>query len=163
MLAVQRSFARSFARGIVPRCGLHTASVFYNQGASQPKLAVQQNPAKIYDFSEIKKLLESGATDSVLIDVREPAELQQQGFIPTAINIPFKSAPGALNLPEDEFEDVFRFGKPAKDKEVIFYCHSGVRSSAAEELAGTFGYEKRGNYVGSFSDWVAQGGKIEKK
>ncbi|ODV93268.1 hypothetical protein PACTADRAFT_51881 [Pachysolen tannophilus NRRL Y-2460] len=112
--------------------------------------------AKLYDYDAIKKVValnKDKLGDKILVDVREPEELKTFGKIPTAINIPYKSSPGALDLPEEEFKDRFGFDKPSVDKELIFYCQGGVRSTLAEELASTFGYKKRGNYVGSWNDW----------
>lgn len=107
-------------------------------------------PAKQLAFDDVQKLVD-GPTASVaaspdsaaplLVDVREPSEYNE-GHIPTAVNIPFKSSPGALGLEPDDFEDAFGFPKPPVDKELVFYCLGGVRSTAAEELAGTFGYQK---------------------
>ncbi|KAL7267536.1 hypothetical protein RUND412_009870 [Rhizina undulata] len=108
--------------------------------------------SKVYDFEEIGALAASRSPDHILIDVREPGEYQA-GFIPTAINIPIGSAPDALSLSADEFEDRFGFAKPPADKELVFYCKAGVRSSAAAQLALQNGYEKVGEYRGSWLDW----------
>ena len=84
--------------------------------------------------------------------MREPWEYQK-GFIPSAINIPFQSQPNALLLPEDDFEEKFGFEKPSPEKEVVFYCLAGVRSSMAAAKAQEGGYRKIGNYLGSWEDW----------
>ncbi|CCH40685.1 hypothetical protein BN7_219 [Wickerhamomyces ciferrii] len=117
----------------------------------------QDTPAKIYTYQDIKNLITNPDPTKILVDVREPHEFQQYA-IPTSINIPYKSSPGALDLSPEEFEDVFKFEKPDKEKELIFYCLAGVRSSAATELAQIFGYDKLGNYVGSIEDWVKHEG-----
>lgn len=113
--------------------------------------------AKLYTYNDVKDLVErpEAHPNTVLIDVREPVEFEE-GHIPGAHNVPFKSSPGALDLPAEDFEEIFGFPKPTKDQELVFYCLGGVRSAAAEELANAFGYSKRGNYVGSWEDWVAQ-------
>lgn len=94
-------------------------------------------------------------------DVREPSEYET-GFIPGAINIPVKSQPDAMFLPEDEFEDRFGFSKPEKDQELVFYCKAGVRSSAAAQLAKQYGYENISEYKGSWLDWEKNGGQASK-
>ena len=94
-------------------------------------------------------------------DVREPSEYAD-GYIPTAINIPVKSSPDAMFLPEEEFEDRFGFAKPPMDKELVFYCKAGVRSSAAAQLAKQVGYENVAEYKGSWMDWERNGGESSK-
>lgn len=118
---------------------------------------LSQCDAKLYGYNDVKQIaaLPESFPNTVLVDVREPVEFQE-GHIPGALNVPFKSSPGAFDLAEEDFEESFGFPKPAKDQELVFYCLGGVRSTAAEELANSFGYTKRGNYVGSWEDWVSQ-------
>ncbi|KAF2089682.1 Rhodanese-like protein, partial [Saccharata proteae CBS 121410] len=117
--------------------------------------------SKVYDFDGVKEIIESPTSERILIDVREPHEYNA-GFIPTAINIPVSSQPDAIFLPPDEFEDRFGFIKPPPNKELIFYCKAGVRSSAAAQLAQQHGYEKVGEYRGSWLDWQKKGGEESK-
>jgi rhodanese-related sulfurtransferase len=49
-------------------------------------------------------------------DVREPAELQQDGKIPNAINLPLSSLQESLALPDEVFHEKFDFDKPDKNK-----------------------------------------------
>lgn len=139
--------------------------------------------SKVYDFGHVKQLSQSPSSESILVgklsslpllshdsaqayhshdtDVREPAEYQA-GFIPNAINLPIKSQPDALFLLEEEFEDRFGFEKPAIDKEIVFYCKAGVRSSAAAQLAQQQGYQNVAEYRGSWLDWEKNGGPVSK-
>jgi len=135
--------------------GLANQSRFAVGGIRKYSVLSEETPATLYDYKGIKDIVSNPAAhpDSVVIDVREPVEFQD-GHIPSAINLPFKTSPGALGLSEEDFLDQFGFDKPAADKELIFYCLAGVRSSAAEDLARTFGYKNRGNYIGSYEDWL---------
>jgi rhodanese-related sulfurtransferase len=141
--------------------------------------------SKDYDFTQIKEFASSPSEDRILIgknppitpthsipilnlplttvnaDVREPSEYAA-GYIPTALNIPVKSQPDAMFLPEEEFEDRFGFSKPPMDKELVFYCKAGVRSSAAAQLAKQVGYENVAEYKGSWMDWEKNGGQSSK-
>lgn len=92
-------------------------------------------------------------------DVREPAEYEA-GYIPGAVNIPVKSQPDAIFLSPEAFEDRFGFSKPSEEKELIFYCRAGVRSSAAAQLAQQQGYKHISEYRGSWLDWEKNGGPI---
>lgn len=155
--SISSSYRSSF-RQFNPQKTAHSSSLLkqfrsYSVLSSSPE-------AQLYKYEDIKKIVQNPSEypEKVLIDVREPVEYND-GHIDGAINIPFKSSPGALDLPEDEFIENFGFQKPSIDKELVFYCLGGVRSTAAEELANTFGYKKRGNYVGSWEDWAARENK----
>lgn len=134
-----------------------------NSGSQRTYSVLSQCGAKLYNYNDVKKIASKPEEfpNTVLVDVREPVEFQE-GHIPGALNVPFKSSPGAFDLPEEDFEESFGFSKPAKNKELVFYCLGGVRSTAAEELANSFGYSKRGNYVGSWEDWISQENAAEK-
>ena len=85
------------------------------------------------------------------------------GRIPGALNAPIKSSPDFPFVPAEEFEDRFGFPRPGNEDEVIFYCKSGVRSGAAARLAQQAGFGgKISEYRGSWNDWEAQGGPVEK-
>ncbi|RMZ88303.1 hypothetical protein DV736_g4474, partial [Chaetothyriales sp. CBS 134916] len=107
--------------------------------------------------------LPSPSPSRILIDVREPAELASTGTIPTAINVPVASAPDAFFLPVEEFEAKYGFERPGDDKEVVFFCKAGVRSTAAARLAAKAGFGgKVGEFPGSWNEWVERGGEVER-
>ncbi len=68
----------------------------------------------------VEEILKSGKYN--LIDVREPMELEMDGSIESALNIPL----GELN---DRKEEVNQLDGPK-----IFFCKSGNRSGKAMEL-----------------------------
>jgi rhodanese-related sulfurtransferase len=72
--------------------------------------------------------------------------------------MPITTSPEALFLSPEDFEERFGFPKPNPDTEVVFYCKAGVRSKASATLARQAGYEKVGEYRGSYMDWSANGG-----
>ena len=124
----------------------------------------QQSASKIYTFEEIKAFSSSPAKDRIIIDVREPAELDASGKIPGAINLPIKSAPDAYFLSEEDFEDRYQMPRPTKEQEVVFYCKAGVRSKAAAQLARDAGFGGRqAEFPGSWDEWFAKGGEVERK
>ncbi|PYH41400.1 Rhodanese-like protein, partial [Aspergillus saccharolyticus JOP 1030-1] len=118
----------------------------------------------------------------ILIDVREPAELNATGIIPTAVSVPLASQPDALFLTPDEFETRFGYPKPGVEQPaaeqagagagagadssspIVFYCKAGVRARAAAQLAVQAGYDAKriGVYDGSWLDWADRGGKVER-
>ncbi|KAK7745263.1 Thiosulfate sulfurtransferase rdl2, mitochondrial [Diatrype stigma] len=119
---------------------------------------------KIWTFEEIRDLTSSPTAkpNVTIIDVREPGEIASTGRIPGAVNIPVTSAPEAFHADAADFEDRFGFARPPADAEVLFYCKAGVRSRAAAGLARDAGWVRVGEYPGSWADWVAKGGKVER-
>ncbi|CAG8261757.1 unnamed protein product [Penicillium salamii] len=128
------------------------------------------NSLRNWGFEEINASLPSESDSPthkpILVDVREPAELQGTGIIPSAISIPFASQPDAMFLTPDEFETRFGFPKPepADGAQMIFYCKAGVRAKAMAQMAVQAGYDPStvGYYWGSWLDWERNGGKVER-
>ncbi|ORY64890.1 rhodanese domain-containing protein [Pseudomassariella vexata] len=117
---------------------------------------------KIWTFEEIEALSSSKKRNATIIDTREPGELQQSGRIPGSVNIPITTSPDSFHISKDEFEDRFGFERPAQEDEVVFYCKAGVRARAAAGIAREAGWKKVGEYPGSWLDWAAKGGKVER-
>lgn len=124
--------------------------------------SIQANRGESIDaVSQVQKLSSTPRSTTILIDVREPNEYKD-GFIPSALNMPITSNPDALFLSPDDFLAKFGFPKPDVNKEVVFYCRSGVRSGAAAQLARQSGYKDVVEYTGSWLDWTKNGGAASK-
>lgn len=120
--------------------------------------------SRIWSFGEVKKVVDGGESASkvVIVDVREPGEIQSTGKIPGAINIPITSAAQSFHVPEADFEHVYGFERPSRDSTLLFYCKAGVRAKSAAGLAKHAGYESVGEYPGSWLEWEANGGPVER-
>lgn len=128
-----------------------------SQSSSEPQ-------SRLYTFSEIQSLTTNPDPNRIIVDVREPGEVQSTGKIPGSRNVPVSSAPDAFFLPAEEFEERYGFEKPGKDAEAIFYCKAGVRSRAAARLAAQGGFAgKIGEFPGSWIEWEKSGGEIERE
>lgn len=77
----------------------------------RPYSTPPQDP-KVYTFEEIAPLATSPSPRRILIDVREPSELQETGRIPGAYSMPLTSNPDAFYLSDEDFFDRFGFEKP---------------------------------------------------
>ena len=118
--------------------------------------------SKKYSFSEVSNFATTPSPGRILIDVREPSEIESTGNIPGAKNMPMNSAPDGLFLPAEEFEEKFGWSKPKSDAELVFYCKAGVRSRAAAGMARMAGWKNVSESPGSWDKWVKQGGKIDR-
>jgi phage shock protein E len=94
-------------------------------------------------YAKLTKLIASD-TPYTLIDVRTSGEYAA-GHIPGAKNIDHEKIGGSL-------------GKMAKDREIVLYCQSGSRASAALGTLKSKGYTNAWSF-GGISRWR---GKIER-
>ena len=90
---------------------------------------------------ELEELINNSSEEYILIDVRT-AEEYADGYIPTALNIPYDVI--GDNLPTDN-----------KDAKIIVYCRSGRRSGIAKETLDSLGYSNVINF-GGVSDWEGE-------
>ena len=81
--------------------------------------------------------------DLFVIDVREPSELEENGHIPGAVNIPVKTlADNPALLPAD------------LDTPIVVYCKSGTRSTYAWTILQMLGYTNVRNMAGGMDGWL---------
>ncbi|XP_037905729.1 uncharacterized protein LOC119648202 isoform X3 [Hermetia illucens] len=94
-------------------------------------------------YSEIKDLPKH--PEKLLIDVREPREIDEYGKIPGSINIPLGALEDTLSskLENRSFTRKFNRKFPDPTDELIFSCQKGVRAQKASEIATRLGYKNR--------------------
>jgi len=110
-----------------------------------PDYAKKIETAKISP-SDLKKLIDSGNKDFVIVDVRDETEYKE-GHIPSAINIPAESfAMKSEGLP--------------KEKKIIVYCNTGGRSYMAYRKLMKLAYPSIAQTL--FAEWKEEGKPIEK-
>ncbi|DAA72527.1 TPA_exp: Rhodanese domain protein [Trichophyton benhamiae CBS 112371] len=145
---------------------------------SQSNSSYEPLSLKEYKFEDINSALPTQDSSSpsskpniILIDVREPPELEATGIIPSALSIPIGSQTDAMFLTPDEFLTRFGFPKPGTEggddnttAKMVFYCKAGIRARTAGELAVRAGYDadRIGVYDGSILDWEKNGGRVER-
>lgn len=91
---------------------------------------------KAIHFDEVDNLNEN----QILLDVRNPAELQNIGFIK-----------GAINIPVDQLRQ--RMDELPKDKEIIIYCQVGLRGNVAYRQLVNNGFNAR-NLIGGYRTYT---------
>lgn len=94
--------------------------------------------------------------DALVVDVRDPAEVEKSGKIKGAVNVPR----GMLEFRADADTP---YHEPAftKNRPVIVYCASGGRAALSGKVLKDFGYSEVYN-LGAFKDWQEAGGDVEK-
>jgi len=98
-----------------------------------------------------------GRPDVVVVDIRDPREIEREGRIPGSFHAPR----GMLEFwvdPESPYH------KPifAEDKTFVIHCASGWRSLLATEVLQRMGLQPVLNMTGGFSAWKDAGGPVEK-
>ena len=99
-----------------------------------------------------------GRDDVVLVDIRDPRELQRDGKVPGAFHCP-------RGMLEFWIDPSSSYHKPqfAQDKRFVFFCAAGQRSALATQTAQRMGLQPVAHIGGGFGAWKAAGGPIEKE
>ncbi|ENI4127914.1 FAD-dependent oxidoreductase [Vibrio fluvialis] len=97
---------------------------------------IMKGDAKAIHFDEIDSLTD----EQVFLDVRNPGELQNVGYLP-----------GAINIPVDQLRQ--RMNELPKDKEIIIYCQVGLRGNVAYRQLVNNGYKAR-NLLGGYRTYA---------
>jgi rhodanese-related sulfurtransferase len=97
-----------------------------------------------------------GRDDVVLVDLRDPRELERDGRVPGA----FRMTRGMLEFWIDPASPYFKpvFGQ---DKKYVFFCGGGLRSALAAKTAQDMGLKPVAHVLGGFRGWKEAGGPVE--
>ncbi len=87
--------------------------------------------------------------DFTIIDVRDPAAIQNQGSIPGAFNVPFEDIDSALDGHFNRTGTLFSSGKS-----LLFCCTGGVMSYMAALKAQEKGISDVFNLEGGHAAWM---------
>lgn len=101
--------------------------------------------------TQFKQLMDS-LEGEVIVDLRTPQELQQQGKIPGAVEIDFF---GASFEPAIQALD--------RNKVYLLYCASGGRSGETAELMQGLGFRTIYNLTEGFKGWAKRSMPVTKK
>ena len=94
---------------------------------------------------------------AVLVDLRDPRELEREGRIAGA----FRCPRGMLEFWIDP-ESPYHKPRFAEGKTYVFYCASGWRSLLAARVAQEMGLDAR-SLRGGFGDWKASGKPVAER
>ncbi|XP_005190101.1 rhodanese domain-containing protein CG4456 [Musca domestica] len=107
-------------------------------------------------YEEVKDL--PNHPEKYLIEVRSRDMVENDGAIPTSINIPFTELEAALMMEDNEFKQIYGREKPPKDAVVIFTCLGGQYAQMGADLARSKGWAKAKPYLGSWMEWSKREG-----
>ncbi len=95
------------------------------------------------DCHSVRQKVESG-TDFLLLDCREADELQ------------LASIPGAVHIPMSQIQDRVQELAPWTDREIVVFCHHGVRSQRVAAWLAQQGFASTYSMSGGIDAWSRQ-------
>ena len=121
------------------------------------KALIDQANAEIETVSAADAIKIANNGDVVIVDIRDPWEIERDGRIPGA----FSCTRGML---EFWIDPASPYAKPVfqQDKKFIFHCAGGMRSALAAKTAQDMGLKPVAHMGGGFAAWRDAGGPVEK-
>ena len=97
-----------------------------------------------------------GLDEVVIVDLRDPREIEREGRIPGAFHCP-------RGMLEFWIDPESPYAKPIfqQDKKFVFHCASGWRSALAAKTAQDMGLAPVAHLGGGFTAWREAGGAVE--
>ena len=120
------------------------------------KALIDEANAEIATLSASEAIAAAQGGDVVIVDIRDPREIEREGRIPGA----FACTRGMLEFWIDPDSP---YAKPIfqQDKRFIFHCAGGLRSALAAKTAQDMGLKPIAHIGGGFAAWRDAGGPVE--
>jgi rhodanese-related sulfurtransferase len=121
------------------------------------KSLLDEANAEIETMSAYEAIKAAQGEDVVVVDIRDPREIEREGRIPGA----FSCTRGML---EFWIDPASPYAKPIfqQDKKFVFHCAGGLRSALAAKTAQDMGLKPVAHIAGGFAAWRDAGGPTEK-
>jgi rhodanese-related sulfurtransferase len=98
----------------------------------------------------------AGDNGVVLVDLRDPRELERDGRMPGAFHCPRGMLEFWIDPDSPYYKPVF-----GEDKKFVFFCAGGLRSALAAKTAQDMGLKPVAHILGGFGAWKQAGGAVE--
>ena len=121
------------------------------------KALLAEANAKIETIPAADAIPLQGRDDVVLVDLRDPRELDREGRIPGAFHCPRGMLEFWIDPESPYHKPVF-----GEDKRFVFFCAAGWRSALAAAAAQDMGLQPVAHVEGGFQAWREAGGPVEK-
>lgn len=121
------------------------------------KALVDEANAKVATVPATEAIGLHGREDVVLVDLRDPRELEREGKVPGAFHCPRGMLEFWIDPESPYHKPVF-----AQDKRFVFFCAGGMRSALAAATAHDMGLKPVAHVGGGFAAWRQAGGPVER-
>src|SRR3974390_1557351 len=121
------------------------------------KALLEEANAEIETLSAADAIKAAQSGEVVIVDIRDPREIERDGRIPGAFHCP-------RGMLEFWIDPASPYAKPIfqEDKKFVFHCASGWRSALAAKVAKEMGLMPVAHIGGGFTAWRDAGGAAEK-
>ena len=120
------------------------------------KSLIDEANAAIETVSAADAIKAAQDPDVVIVDIRDPREIEREGKIPGA----FSCTRGMLEFWIDP-QSPYHKPQFAQDKRFVFFCAGGMRSALAAQTAHRMGLKPVAHIQGGFGAWKKAGGPVE--
>ena len=121
------------------------------------KQLLAEAEAAIDSVTAEQAIADSARPDVVIVDIRDPREVEREGRIPNSFHAPRGMLEFWVDPESPYFKPIF-----GEDKTFIIQCASGWRSALSTETLQRMGLKTVQNLKGGFTAWKAAGGPVEK-
>ena len=122
------------------------------------KALLQEANAAIKAVSPEEAYRLAQSPDHVLVDIRDPRELERDGRVPGALHAPRGMLEFWIDPESPYHKPIFASGKT-----FVFFCAGGLRSALATKTAQDMGLEPVMHIEGGFGAWRDAGLAVERK
>jgi len=120
------------------------------------KTMVAAAKSQIKEYSAEEAMARATDPNVVLVDLRDPRELDREGRIPGAFHCPRGMLEFWVDPDSPYFKPVF-----GEDKEFVLFCAGGLRSALATKTVQDMGLKPVAHIIGGFGAWRNAGGPVE--
>ncbi|MCL2714505.1 MAG: rhodanese-like domain-containing protein [Alphaproteobacteria bacterium] len=117
---------------------------------------IEEANAAIETLSAADAMAQARDAEVVLVDLRDPRELEREGCIPGAFSCPRGMLEFWIDPQSPYARTVFQ-----QDRKFIFFCAGGLRSALAAKTAQDMGLKPVAHIRGGFAAWRDSGGAVE--
>ena len=120
------------------------------------KAMLAEADAAVTTLGAAEAVAAAAGSDTVLVDLRDPRELEREGRVPGAFHCP-------RGMLEFWIDPESPYAKPVfqEDRKFVFFCAGGMRSALAAHTAQRMGLKPVAHVEGGFAAWKAAGGPVE--
>ena len=120
------------------------------------KAMLAEADAAVTTLGAAEAVAAAARADTVLVDLRDPRELEREGRVPGAFHCP-------RGMLEFGIDPESPYAKPVvqEDKKFVFFCAAGWRSALSAHTAQRMGLKPMAHIEGGFAAWKAAGGAVE--